>query len=163
MTWWREMLTRFSLMAGLSPPSTSFCEAVVNSGRPAMGRYSWLRLGSLRSRSSAWMEPVSTEREEGGDAGARIRPHARWTHHLDDGQDPGLCIVVSVSANAQVNLVGVLIATEGRHQAEQGIFGGLGDDIGVESGGSHGIDVQGDLGEAGLRGCGGRGGGCSGR
>jgi hypothetical protein len=71
MTWWSEMPTRFSLMAGLSSPSTSFCEAVVNSGRPAMGRYSWLRLGSLLSLSSAYVEDncqltsCSTTREEG--------------------------------------------------------------------------------------------------
>jgi len=55
MTWWSDVRTRFSLSAGLSAPSTSFWEAVVNSGRPAMGRYSWLRSGSLRRRSSAWV------------------------------------------------------------------------------------------------------------
>ena len=48
--------TLFSFMAGLSAPRMSFCEAEVNSARPAMGRYSWLRLGSERSRSSAWKE-----------------------------------------------------------------------------------------------------------
>ena len=32
--------TRFSLTAGLSAPSMSFCAAVVKSARPAMGRYS---------------------------------------------------------------------------------------------------------------------------
>ena len=47
------VLTRFSLMAGLSPPRMSFCEAEVNSARPEMGRYSWFRLGSFRMRSSA--------------------------------------------------------------------------------------------------------------
>ena len=63
-------------------------------------------------------------------------------HHLDDGQNPGLCIVVSVGANAQIDLVWVLIAAEGGHEAKQGILGRLGDDIGVESGGSHGwLDV----------------------
>lgn len=45
--------TRFSLMAGLSAPRMSFWAAVVRSDRPAMGRYSWLRLGSLRRMSSA--------------------------------------------------------------------------------------------------------------
>jgi hypothetical protein len=59
MTWWSDVPTRFSLMAGLSSPRTSFWEAVVNSGRPAMGRYSWLRLGSLRSLSSAYMDVLS--------------------------------------------------------------------------------------------------------
>jgi hypothetical protein len=37
---------RFSLRAGESAPKISFCEAAVKSARPAMGRYSWLRLGS---------------------------------------------------------------------------------------------------------------------
>ncbi len=39
--------TRFSLMAGLWAPSMSFWAADVNSAKPAMGRYSWLRLGSF--------------------------------------------------------------------------------------------------------------------
>lgn len=50
---WREM-ARFSLIAAESLPKTSFWEADVNSGRPAIGRYSWLRLGSFRMISSAW-------------------------------------------------------------------------------------------------------------
>lgn len=45
--------TRFSAIAGLSLPSMSFCEALVKSWRPAIGRYSWLSSGSLRRRSSA--------------------------------------------------------------------------------------------------------------
>jgi hypothetical protein len=78
---------------------------------------------------------------------------------LDDGQNPGLCIVVSVGANAQVDLVGVLVATEGGHEAEERVFGRLGDDTRVESGSSHWIDVGGNLGEA----CLGRGLGVRGR
>jgi hypothetical protein len=67
MTWWSDVPTRFSLMAGLSPPRTSFWEAVVNSARPAMGRYSWLRLGSSRSLSSAcaWSVAGKSGQEEG--------------------------------------------------------------------------------------------------
>ena len=42
---WKEV-TRFSLIAGLSPPRMSFCDAEVNFARPAIGRYSWLRSGS---------------------------------------------------------------------------------------------------------------------
>ncbi len=49
---WKET-TRFSVTTGESLPKTSFWEAEVKSGRPAMGRYSWLRLGSLRRSSSA--------------------------------------------------------------------------------------------------------------
>lgn len=47
------VLTRFSLMAGESAPRINFWAALVNSGRPAMGRYSWFRFGSLRRISSA--------------------------------------------------------------------------------------------------------------
>lgn len=55
----RRKLTRFSSMAGLSAPSMSFWAAEVNSARPDMGRYSWLRLGSLRRISSAFELPLS--------------------------------------------------------------------------------------------------------
>ena len=54
--WWS--FTLFSLIAGLSDPSISFCAAEVKSARPAMGRYSWLRFGSFRSISSAYMLSV---------------------------------------------------------------------------------------------------------
>lgn len=56
--------TRFSAIAGLSVPRISFWEALVNSGRPAIGRYSWFRSGSFRSTSSAlssrhqYMDPI---------------------------------------------------------------------------------------------------------
>ena len=52
-TVWNEA-TLFSFIAGLSGPRISFCAADVNSARPAMGRYSWLTLGSFRMRSSAY-------------------------------------------------------------------------------------------------------------
>lgn len=51
--------TRFSLMAGLSAPMINFWAALVKSARPAMGRYSWLRFGSLRRISSACGKIVS--------------------------------------------------------------------------------------------------------
>jgi hypothetical protein len=66
---------------------------------------------------------------------------AECTHLLDDGQDPGLCVVVAVGPNAQVDLALVLVCAEGAHEAEEGILGCLGDDAGVESGGSHWSDV----------------------
>ncbi len=50
---WKEV-TRFSLIAGLSPPRMSFCDAEVNWARPAIGRYSWLRSGSEWRMLSAW-------------------------------------------------------------------------------------------------------------
>lgn len=46
--------TRFSRMAALSSPKTSFWAAEVKSARPLIPRYSWLRLGSLRTCSSAY-------------------------------------------------------------------------------------------------------------
>ncbi len=46
-------LTLSSFKAGLAEPKMSSWAAEVNSGKPAMGRYSWLRLGSLRRISSA--------------------------------------------------------------------------------------------------------------
>lgn len=52
---WTEV-TRFSARAGEDLPSTSSAALEVNEARPAMGRYSWFRLGSLRMISSAWME-----------------------------------------------------------------------------------------------------------
>lgn len=50
----RFLRTRLSAMAGLSAPSISFCAAFVKCASPAMGAYSWLRLGSLRMMSSAY-------------------------------------------------------------------------------------------------------------
>merc|ERR1711939_380493 len=52
--------TRPSLIAGLSEPRMSFCAAEVNSARPAMGRYSWFRLGSFRRISSAFLTTGNT-------------------------------------------------------------------------------------------------------
>lgn len=49
----RSLHTLPSFKAGLSGPRRSFCEAEVKSGNPAIGKYSWLRLGSLRTISSA--------------------------------------------------------------------------------------------------------------
>ena len=79
-----------------------------------------------------------------------MRVRGGCTHLLDDGQNPWLCVIVAVGANAQVDLALVLVGAESRHEAEEGIFGGLGDDAGVESSGSHWGDVRGYLGEAGL-------------
>lgn len=49
---WIEWV-RFSEMAGESAPRMSFAAADVKVARPAMGRYSWLSVGSLRRISSA--------------------------------------------------------------------------------------------------------------
>ncbi len=49
-----EEQTRLSLMAGLSAPSMSFWAADVKSAKPAIGRYSWLRLGSFCKIASAF-------------------------------------------------------------------------------------------------------------
>ena len=47
--------TRFSFIAGLLDPSMTFWAAEVKSTRPAIGRYSWFRVGSFRNISSAWI------------------------------------------------------------------------------------------------------------
>lgn len=72
----------------------------------------------------------------------------RGTYLLDYGQDPGLCIIVSVGSNAQVDLLGVVVAAVGGHQSEERVFGRLGDDIGVEGGGSHWCELCRDLRES---------------
>lgn len=97
-----------------------------------------------------------------GDRSARVGVFngmgAPGAHLLDHGQDPRLRVVVSVRANAQIHLVGVGIAAEGGHQAEERVFWRLGNHIGAEGGGSHWGELRGYLGEAGVRG-GVRGGG----
>lgn len=51
MVW--KLATRFSAMAGAEAPKTSSAALLVKEARPAMGRYSWFRSGSLRMISSA--------------------------------------------------------------------------------------------------------------
>ena len=100
----------------------------------------WVRFISL------W----SIAREEGAMGLPR-----QYTHQLDNRQNPRLRVVISVGSNAQIDLLGVFIATEGRHQPEQRVFRRLGDDIRVESGSSHWVEVGGYLCESCL--CGGLG------
>lgn len=61
---------------------------------------------------------------------------------LHDRQNPGLCVVIPVCANAQVDLFLGGILAEGLHQTEQRIFGG-GSDIGRSkdrrTGGTHDV------------------------
>jgi len=45
---------RFSERAGEEAPRMSFAAAEVKVERPAMGRYSWFKVGSFRRISSAW-------------------------------------------------------------------------------------------------------------
>ena len=47
-------VVRFSERAGESAPRMSFAAADVKVARPAIGRYSWFKVGSLRRISSAW-------------------------------------------------------------------------------------------------------------
>ena len=49
------------------------------------------------------------------------------THLLHDRQNPGLRIVITVSADAQVNLLIGGVFAIGLHQAKERIFGGRGD------------------------------------
>lgn len=50
------LVVRFSARAGEEEPRMSFAAAVVKVWRPVMGRYSWLRAGSERRISSAWVK-----------------------------------------------------------------------------------------------------------
>lgn len=54
MVW--MLVVRFSARAGEEEPRMSFAAAVVKVWRPVMGRYSWLRAGSERRISSAWVK-----------------------------------------------------------------------------------------------------------
>jgi hypothetical protein len=43
-------------------------------------------------------------------------------HLLDHGKNPGHGVVVTVRANAQIDLLGVLVGTVCRHQTKQRVF-----------------------------------------
>ena len=55
---------RSSAKARLSAPRMSFAEALVNSGRPVMGRYSWFNVGSFRRISSAYVKKCKLQHQE---------------------------------------------------------------------------------------------------
>jgi hypothetical protein len=112
-----------------------------------MGRYSWLRLGSLRMMSSACEPAVSISIPRSGS----LCPSEARTHLLDDGQDPGLCVVVAVGSDAQIDLVGVLVTAERCHEPKERVLGRLRDHIRGEACRRHGGDVLRQLGETGLR------------
>lgn len=67
------------------------------------------------------------------------------TDLLDYGQHPGLRIVASVGSNAQIDLVGALVAAKGSSQTKERVLWSLRDRLGVEGSGSHWGDVLGDL------------------
>ena len=72
------------------------------------------------------------------------------TYLLDDGQDPGLCIVVSVSSNAQVDLLVEGVGLVGGHEAKQRVLGCLRHNIGSKNGAHVGWrDVGCELGQSG--------------
>lgn len=95
--------------------------------------------------SLAWMVSKQLARELGSWAAGQLGLNSHLLHHR---QHPWLSVVVSVGANAQVDLVAVGVAAIRGHEPEERIFGRLGDDARVESSGSHGGDVGGYLGEA---------------
>lgn len=67
------------------------------------------------------------------------------THLLDNRQDPGLCIVISVGSNAQVDLFWVSVAAIGGHQPKERVFWRLRHCVCVEGCRSHWCYVCGDL------------------
>ena len=107
----------------------------------------------------------------------------RASYLLDDGKNPGLCVVVSVSTDTlerlksarrfapraaeqrvthQIDLVGALVGAVGPHEPEEGILGGLRDGLGREAGDCCGRHVvcdalEADEGGGWLRGGGGDG------
>lgn len=132
--------TRFSRMAGLSPPRINFCAAAVKSFNPAIGRYSWLTEGSVRRASSA------CTRARVSASGLHTPPPSLsvclrllcLSYLLNNRQNPRLRIIIPISTDAQINFLVRGILTVGAHQSEEGIFWGSGDSVGREDGGGGG-------------------------
>lgn len=117
-------MTRLSWMAGDFLPRMSRWEAAVKSARPAMGRYSWFRSGSLRRSSSAYYTAVSK-----AISSARVVQNTHLLHHR---QHPWLGIVVPIRPNPQVDLLRVAVLPVRRHQPEQRVLGRLRHHVGAE-------------------------------
>lgn len=63
---------------------------------------------------------------------------------LDNGQDPGFCIVVSVRSNAEIYFLVEGVSSVSCHQPEERIFGSLRDRLGGEACGNGLRHVAGD-------------------
>lgn len=81
-----------------------------------MGRYSWLRLGSLRIASSAWIEPVSHGLLHQDAVTGMVN------HLLYYRKNPRLCVIVSVGANDKIDFFVRGILTKRLSQTEERIF-----------------------------------------
>ena len=70
------------------------------------------------------------------------------THLLDHWQDPGFGIVVSVSSNAQVDLLLEVVFSVRSHEPEERVFGRLRDNVRMEHGGIIALHMAFDVGES---------------
>jgi len=70
---------------------------------------------------------------------------------FDNGKHPRLGVVVAVGTDAKIDLVGILVGAVLGHQAEEGILGGLRDDLSREDGGSGRRHVAGNVLDSGER------------
>lgn len=110
-----------------------------------MERYSWLRLGSLWIASSAWWEGVS---QTGDNPDINNLESIVESYLFHNRQNPGFCVVVTVSSNTQINLLVRGILAVSLHKTEQRVLGGGGHSSRGEDGGVGGThDVSGDGGE----------------
>ena len=98
MVW--TLVTRPSAMAGESSPKINFAAAAVYSGNPVIGRYSWSIEGSFKRISVAYIC-----RKLAFKIGYEAKSEEIYL--LDDRQHPGLGIVIPVSTDAKVDLLGV--------------------------------------------------------
>ena len=93
---------------------------MVNSARPAIGKYSWLRFGSSRSLSSAC-------RASRAQLAVMVVGLRYVADLLDDRKDPGFGVVVSIGSNTQIHLLVKGVFSVCGHQPKERVFGGLGD------------------------------------
>jgi hypothetical protein len=79
-------------------------------------------------------------------SGLRRREEA---HLLDDGKDPGLCVIVAICADTEIDLFLESIRPVGSNKAEQWVWRGQGN--GSERGGHRVVCLR--CGEVALNGC----------
>ena len=104
MAW--QVATRPYLIAMLSAPKRRFRAPVLNSAKPSMGKYSW----KIRQRTYFI----------GGLDNFLF-------NFLDNLENVGFSVVVSVSSDTEVDFVGTLVVIEGNGGSEDGIWGSHGD------------------------------------
>lgn len=99
-------------IAGESDPRINFAAAVVKSGSPVIGRYSWSKVSSLSKIWVAWIAHINN----GGSHLCLAR-----THLFNNGQDPRLVVVIAVRSDAKIDLFVVSVHFVGSSQFEDAI------------------------------------------